>query len=612
MDPRRFRLTAALAAALCLALPAAAHAAWFAADAVDGPSPDILALGGIDIAPQGQGAIVYLKRDAGFAHVFASRLVGGVWSPPERVDAGIAEEASSPVISLSDSGQIFVAWASAGRVLVASTPSHDQAFGAPTTLATGGARDPHIDVGINGTAYVVYAIDGGGGSDVRAARYGTTGWQGINTIDIDPNQPAGAGAGRPRVAVSAEGFAVAVWGEGHADGRPRVYARRLTGLNLSSFPQEVSVPEYGGAAGGTADSPDIDIEEDGSFAWVAFRQDIGGASRALARRLVGSQFDPPAALDDGSGASAPRVSINGRGIGLGASAGGGGSVFGSLLQLDVFAAPARWDAAGGNAAANPVVASAANEDAGVAWLRAPADGPSVVVGRHHPKQTTVLEEEATISQPSFGAAAPDGHLEMATSRLGDLAVGFLQGGVGDRRLVVGTFDRPPGTPSGRTTRRARNLRQPEMIWNRPLELWGPVTFKLFVDGAEVGSTDSDRLTPPAPLSHGRHTWYVTATDRRGQTSTMAPRPVVVDLKKPRLSVRITGARRRGASLRVRIRATDPSGIRRTRIDFGDGTVPDKLRDVRHIYRRSGRRTLEVRALDRAGNLTRRKIRLRIR
>ena len=50
MDPRRFRLIAALAAALSLALPAAASAAWFPADAVDGPSPDILALGGIDVA----------------------------------------------------------------------------------------------------------------------------------------------------------------------------------------------------------------------------------------------------------------------------------------------------------------------------------------------------------------------------------------------------------------------------------------------------------------------------------------------------------------------------------------------------------------------------------
>ena len=28
---------------------------------------------------------------------------------------------------------------------------------------------------------------------MRAARYGSTGWQGINTIDIDPSQPAGVG-----------------------------------------------------------------------------------------------------------------------------------------------------------------------------------------------------------------------------------------------------------------------------------------------------------------------------------------------------------------------------------------------------------------------------------
>ena len=89
------------------------------------------------------------------------------------------------------------------------------------------------------------------------------------------------------------------WGEGHADGRPRVYARRVTGLNPSASPQELSIPDLGGAPGGAADSPDIDIEDDGSFAWAVFRQDIGGGSRAVARRLLGSTFDPPVPLDGG-------------------------------------------------------------------------------------------------------------------------------------------------------------------------------------------------------------------------------------------------------------------------------------------------------------------------
>ena len=67
-----------------------------------------------------------------------------------------------------------------------------------------------------------------------------------------------------------------------------MWARRITGLNLSAFPQELTI-----AGGGTADSPDIDIEDDGSFAWVVFRQDLGGVSRTVGRRLIGSQFEAP-------------------------------------------------------------------------------------------------------------------------------------------------------------------------------------------------------------------------------------------------------------------------------------------------------------------------------
>src|SRR4029079_10715722 len=97
-------------------------------------------------------------------------------------------------------------------------------------------------------------------------------------------RPAGDGAGRPRIAVSAEGYAVAVGGGTGADGRRHVFGRRLPALTPSSYPQEISVADLGGAAGGDADSPDIDIEDDGSFAWVALRQDVGGRTAQLRGR----------------------------------------------------------------------------------------------------------------------------------------------------------------------------------------------------------------------------------------------------------------------------------------------------------------------------------------
>ena len=38
--------------------------------------------------------------------------------------------------------------------------------------------------------------------------------------------------------------------------------------------------------------PDVDIEDDSSFAWVVFRQDFDDHPRVLARRLLGSTFEP--------------------------------------------------------------------------------------------------------------------------------------------------------------------------------------------------------------------------------------------------------------------------------------------------------------------------------
>jgi len=48
----RRRLLPALLLALA-ALPASAHAAWFPAEQIDGPSADIVSVGGVDIAREG-------------------------------------------------------------------------------------------------------------------------------------------------------------------------------------------------------------------------------------------------------------------------------------------------------------------------------------------------------------------------------------------------------------------------------------------------------------------------------------------------------------------------------------------------------------------------------
>src|SRR5271167_1097895 len=44
---------------------------------IDGPSSDILSLGGVAMAPDGTGGLVYLRQDQGEPHVFVSRFING-------------------------------------------------------------------------------------------------------------------------------------------------------------------------------------------------------------------------------------------------------------------------------------------------------------------------------------------------------------------------------------------------------------------------------------------------------------------------------------------------------------------------------------------------------
>src|SRR4051794_16412997 len=284
------RRSAALLAAACLLLAApSAHAGWFPSEPVDGPA-DIVKVGGIDLARDGNGAVVYLRREGGVAHVFVSRIFDGAFHGPEQADAGIAEAATDAAVAAADDHRLVVAWISGNRVYGSFTPGGAVgALSPPQLLAdtSGPVRDIDVDMGINGTAYATFTVPGAGGSDVAAVRLQGSTWEGVpQPLDVDPARAAGVGAGRSRVAVSAEGNAVATWGEGGG-----IFARRITGLSVSLAPQQVS-----DAGGGAADSPDIDIEDDGSFAWVVYRQDLGPGPQIVARRPVGSQFEGPAGL----------------------------------------------------------------------------------------------------------------------------------------------------------------------------------------------------------------------------------------------------------------------------------------------------------------------------
>ena len=104
-------LALALAALTLAGLAREADAVILPASTIDGPSEDIVGFGGIAMAEDGTGGVVYLKRVGGVAHVFVARYAEGHWLAPIRVDTGEPFAASWPRIGAANGGELVVVWA---------------------------------------------------------------------------------------------------------------------------------------------------------------------------------------------------------------------------------------------------------------------------------------------------------------------------------------------------------------------------------------------------------------------------------------------------------------------------------------------------------------------
>jgi hypothetical protein len=601
---RRIALLATLAS---LVLPAVAGAAtparFFAGTPVDGPSADIQSIGDLDVARDGTGALAYVKRVGGIDHVFVSRLVDGAFQTPEQVDAGLAGAGSQPVVAASDGGRLVVAFVSGGGIFTAVRPAGAPGYAALQQISAVGS-DPAVDMSINGVAYVAYS----GNGDLQAVRLerNATSFNGVpGPLDIDPAAAAGMGTGRPKIAVAADGVATVVWGEsGH------VYARRLFELRPSAAPQDV---------GENADSPDISSEDDSSYAWVVFRQ--GGA---VARRLVGSQFDPPVTIEGNEGVDPPRVAINGRGVGY-AGIGGAGTLnaYGAVLKDDLFN-PALMIGASVGAVPAAVPAVAETGDGLVAYQEGDVTGARAVHARPYDyvavsRAVTSPGPDSTLSDPTLGPTDAVRGLEASADRAGDVAVAFVQGDGDSRRIVAARYDRAPGAFRASTTTKWRKFGRPPLKWGTAFELWGPLTYQVQIDGKPVGATASTGITVPARVPDGLHRWRVVATDITGQSTATPSRNLRVDATPPKVSFKVSGARKRGKQVKVAVKASDASGtaakasgLKGVRISFGDSSRTFGGLRAAHRYGHSGKVTVRVSASDNAGNVVtvRRRITIR--
>jgi hypothetical protein len=590
----------AVAALLACTLAAPADAAFFRGDPLDGPTPDAL-LGDLDLARDGTGAVAWSRPSDGVDHVFVSRFEGGVFQPIERIDAALPGASSQPVVGAADNGRLVIVFANAGTVYGVVRPAAGQPYAAPIPFGPG--SDPSVDLSINGTAFASFTSAG----DVRIVRLDrrTNIWTGLpQPVDIDPARTAGVGTGRSKVAISADGIGVVTWGEaGH------VFARKMFNTGISNAPQDLTPPDFAGRVATTSDLPDVDAEDDSSYAWIVFRQAFAdGGSRTLARRQRGTSFDPPVAVDTGDEpVRDPRIDLSGRGQGLATSAGAisGQPLMALIDKRDAFGPGVRILSPSAVPGVSAPAISENNLSIVASILAGTADAPPAVAVR--PFNDGTAGPDALLSRPELGPVVPDGGFDAAADRSGGSIVAWVQGAPGDRRIVAGYFDRPPGRFLGYTGQGCCRGVTPVLKWQAAFNLWGPTRYEVSVDGVVVGQTpNAPEFALPVALKAGTHSWQVRAIDVRGQAVRSKRRVLRVDGRKPLLTVHY---RRKKRVVVLAVRARDDAGNGRLAagmeslsVSWGDGTTTRGSFDIRatHRYPR-GKFTLKITARDKAGN-----------
>jgi hypothetical protein len=613
---------------LLIGFPSAAGARVNAADTIAGPDPAIVELGGVAMAEDGTGGVVYRRFEGGYARIYAARFDGARWHPPQRVDAGHAFNSAWPRIAAASGGRLAVIWTQDGGdgldgLWSAVMPRGASTFKAPTivdfSIGEDRAVHPSLVLTPGGSGLLVYrAIEsfadpnlppGYVRGTIRLARFDGARWQRIGTpANRNPAAPlpAPTAENAPRVALDAGGNGVVAWQEPDDGFVDRIWARRIFGSRLG-FTLQASPPEL---AGGRAGADQLALAEDAlGRAVVAFRQLPDPADRNAQPRLYTNQLDESSAETagrfggaveadggpDGSMPHAPSVALGGReDVLLGFARGGGAHV-----ALRSGAGPLTARGSGGALAAPAPVVTSGIEGRGVlAYATGEAGGRVVVQQLQRTAQSTTLAVGGS-------GGGPIRELAIAGSGRGDALVAFAQGEDNRRQIAVATVDAAPAPfaltlPVG-WTRQAR----PAFSWERARDVLGPVRYTVQIGRRRVARTSGTRLRlSEGTLRQGRHNIKVLAVDAAGQTTAAHPDWYRLD----RLPPQVRLARKRGG--RVTLRIFDPGrkqrvsgpGPQSSSIGWGDGRSSDAVtRKAAHRYKKPGRYRVVVRAVDRAGN-----------
>jgi hypothetical protein len=643
-------------AATVLALGAAPAQALVAPPVtIDGPSTEILDFGGVAMAADGSGGMVYVKAAEGVPHVFASRYVDGSWSAPIRVDWDQPFVASQPQIAAGNRGELLAVWVTQVATVhggvryglySARIGPRGSGFGHSLLI------DPDVGEGIGvapslsataaGKAIVAYraitfnfsqgafstAVQlrrGDVMADIRLARLNGDRWSRLGPINRNPEasmRPPSATNG-PQVGTGADGGAVVAWQEPDQTGAARVMMRRVFGATLGPVLQASPTSWEGKPVTADADAFSLSVAPYAQ-ARIAIRVAPGGNS-PLAGRLLANLLPPNYSTTAGtlSGAQLADVESGTQPPGevgppdiasaenrqrkdamrLGFVAGA------QLRQMGIGATGGMVGVATppgppAQAGTQPVVAADPEGGGLVAYPAFDASGlPAVAVRQEFPSgaaQTGLLSGEE---------GGPVSELAIGRSGSGDGLIAFRQGEAGHYEVVADRVSAPPAAfqlkaPKGWSKPAAVKLR-----WEAAQSAVGGLSYAVLVNGHSVRAGLRRRVFHPRPalLGTGVQQVQVLATDGLGQQLLSGAVKLRVDGEPPGVRVRVrTGA--------VKVLVHDlGSGLRATttKVSFGDGERARRGSRFIHRYRSPGRYTVTVRARDEAGNRAWRHFEVRI-
>ena len=630
-----------LTAALLAGAARQAGAVIVPAVTIDGPSEDIVGFGGIAMADDGTGGVVYLKRVEGVAHVFVARYAEGHWLAPVRVDTQNQFAASWPRIGAAEGGELVVVWATpfatvkghpVDELLSSTLGPGASSFGPPMivdpNIKAGTGTSPALAMSSTGQADVVYRVvenqegerssipllrSGDVVESVRVAHFEGERWSSLGTINRDTGvsmrPPTQANA--PQIAIGPTGNGVVVWQEPDIEGVARIWARRIFGRTLD-YVLPVSATTFGSAAiQDDADAPAVSISRLGQ-AEVAYRQVAGPGSPLPGPRIFlntlpdgesanGAEFEGASIVDSGvSGGQAATVgppsidSDEKQDLRLLYDANGTPRVIegtdrgltGALSLGPPFAGSEPFSVSVMNQAGGGISAWPSVDGAGRPVVAVREDFPGGGV------QTGLI---------SGGAGGPVGELAVGRSGLGDGLVAYRQGPFGNAAIVTAQVTAPPVRFVVTVPKGWLKPAQAAFSWLPAESANGPLSYTVVLDGRRV-PTPAGKFSmhlDTRGLSNGAHKIQLLATDIYGQSTLTPASTIHVDGGPP--SVKIARAHG-GTSVTVRISDLN-SGVaaKSISVSFGDGKRAKARKSLSHRYARAGVYTVTVKVADKLGN-----------